>query len=393
VTDPNKGLSWIGLAFWILALPLAGLFQVVPANGVGGIVAYSLVNMVLTPLILFAIIALDQLVTAIAARALGDKVAFVVLGVGPLLRNRPVRGVSLLVRPIPLFSVNGIVTTRAKGQRARLGVAMFAGASAVIALVVLAAVLEPRSLHDHRMGLAEHVAVGTVIVFGGGFIALMSLLGAVGALIGTKGLTNIDDAALAVRRGLAYVTEANVALTKGAFAEAEAIARRGLQDLPDDPALHAVVINALSCRGDERAFDAAAELLTRELPPWLRPQVQNLWAWECYVQGREDLHAAADTASSEALAATPDSPHVLDTRGHILLWNGDHVAAEKCLVRAYGLSKARSNRASSAAGIAMICAAGSRIDEAHTWLERGRREDPAHRIMARAVAAVAPLSR
>jgi hypothetical protein len=48
---------------------------------------------------------------------------------------------------------------------------------------------------------------------------------------------------------------------------------------------------------------------------------------------------------------------------------------------------------SSAAGMAMVCAATDRHDEARAWLAKARAEGIEHDLLARATAAVEPLSR
>lgn len=133
--------------------------------------------------------------------------------------------------------------------------------------------------------------------------------------------------------------------------------------------------------------------MKRELPPDLRPLCLNVWAWECYMRGCDELRSEADNASREAAEACPDSASILDTRGHVLLWNARYAEAEGHLQRAYGLATNPSTRASAAAGMAMLCASRNRPDDARLWLSRGRQENMHQRVTARAVAAVEPLSR
>jgi Flp pilus assembly protein TadD len=89
----------------------------------------------------------------------------------------------------------------------------------------------------------------------------------------------------------------------------------------------------------------------------------------------------------------PDNSSLLDTRGHVLLWNGRLEEAERHLLRAYALRSNASGRASSAAGLALVYSKTNRRDEALAWLARAREQDAHQPVVARAIAAVDPLHR
>jgi hypothetical protein len=374
----------------MLGLPFIGLAYVQPTRDAA---ENCVLNMLLLPLVLFVAICLEQLVTAAVGRLLGDRSAFVVLGAGPIKDTGTIRGTAIIFRLVPVSSMNGIVTTRPHGQRTRLGIAMLAGASVLVTIVAVAMRSGP-PWGGLMPSFANRVAFDTILIVGVGTVALLSFVGAIATLFNLNGLTTIDAAALLVRQQLAYVLDAELLIARGAFVEAEACARRALEKHPDSALVQYTLASALTERDAPEAF-AIVEALARseDVPVQYRAAVNNLWAWQCCMSDRDELRGAADTASAAALAAAPKQPAFLDTRGHVLLWNGKHDEAAELLARAYKLGTTRSARASSAAGMAMASVARSRIDDAVMWLDRARAEDMHPQLIARATAAVDPLHR
>ncbi len=372
----------VAMALWMLMPPWLGFWQ---SDHSLAAVGYSAGHMALMPFVCAAIFGVEQLVIYGAARLFGDRMPATVIGIGPQVFERTGAFHHLSIRVVPMVSVGVIVSPRRNWQRLRIAGARLIGVAAMtVVLVVIYRSASSPTWAALKQSLATHIAIDTLLIFAIGYLIF---IGGISALI----VDGVDETQLQTRRNLAFVLAAQRHLHDGAFDVAIATVRRGLEECPDDPLLLLSLGGALSTRSDD-GFEIAESLTKRELSGYLRAAALNLWAWQCYVRGIEDLRAEADRASREALELAPRDPSFLDTRGHVLLWTGRTAQAEEHLKRAYSLARSRSTRASAAAGLALICSR-DRHDEALTWLDHSRREDMHHRLVSKASAAVEPLRR
>ena len=374
----NVGLGWMALVcVW-------------PAIAAGGVTAS---NVALLPVMAIAAISLEQVVVVLVARALGDRVLAVVLGVGPQVYGRRFGAVHVSWRALPALGGASIVTARLEGQRARTAIAMFAGVAVLAAAMLAVVAIEHPTWQALGQGFTSRTAPDVDFLLVAAFVIYANGFSALGIATRIRVLTSIDEANLRTRRKLGLALEAERSIHKGAYDDAVSLLRRGLEDWPDDPVLLVDLAVALGAQEDPEGFAVAEALVKRELSAPLRPLALNAWAWACYLRGSDELCDEADCASRAALEARPDHPSFLDTRGHVLLWNGRHAEAEQHLRRAYDRAKHRHTRATAAAGLAMVFAATDRPGEAAAWLERARREGVQSALVARAVAIVEPLRR
>jgi Flp pilus assembly protein TadD len=341
----------------------------------------------------FAALTLQQVAVALAARALGDRLLTFSIGIGPKLWSRSIAHHLVIVRAVPVNSLQTLITTRERGQRVRTALAIFAGwAPFAIGLVVIA-LFHPASWTQKYVVLAHRLAPDTLFIYVAGWLALNGALISLGTLTRSKYLSGLDDNILKSRRLVGHAFEVERLLTRDAYDQAIAAARRGLEEQPDDLLLQINLAAALSLKGDPEAFAITESWKTRDIPPHLRAGCLNVRAWECYMRNDDALRAEADEASLAAISASPDHPAILDTRGHVLLSTGRTAEAQQHLQRAFALSKGRSGKALSASGLAILHANAGRLDEAVAWLARARAQDLAHPLLAKAAALVEPLRR
>jgi tetratricopeptide (TPR) repeat protein len=183
---------------------------------------------------------------------------------------------------------------------------------------------------------------------------------------------------------------------QGAYGSAEQLAREALRTSPEDPGVQLYLGLALSARGHTEAL-AIADKLRQHDNPTVRCLANNLWAWHAYLLGDEPLRTDAVRAIDEALSlASEPNTHaaILDTRAHVALWSKRYADAERDFLASLNTKHRKaSGRMISAAGLAMVYAATDRPDEARAYLAKARAEGIEHDILARATAAVEPLSR
>lgn len=362
------------------------------SDGSGSAFTYSAVNAVLLlPLVGLALAIAEVTVQATVARLLGDRLHTVTFGLGPEVISRCVRRLNVGLRALPMYSSTAIITPKRKGQRLRLGAAHLMGTAAVGTAAAL--ILANSSWSTLRLQLSTGLAPEALVLVVAAVTTYFGVFTDIGILTGLPGFSHATEANLAARRNLFWFDAALHHLERGAYAEADAMAKRGLAETPDDALLQFIHVSVASSTSSPDAFELARALAAREVPPSLRHGCLNLWAWECYMRGDQTFAAEADRASAEALALLPKNPALLDTRGHVLLWLGRSTEAQPLLERAYELARHKSTYAHSAAGLAMLCASTDRHDEAVTWLARAREHDPDNRLLPRATAMIEPLRR
>ncbi len=322
---------------------------------------------------------LQELVVALVARLLGDRVPVITTAYGRIVAQRQLGSVLVRVSRVPILAVSVMVTSRAEGQRRRIVLARLAGFVMVLAPLVLLYVYEPQG----HAKLTETLVPDLTAPF-----TVAAIVSAV--LLVMQPRTQLRQA---LNYGIAL--EADHHVRNGAYARAVAVARRGVERDRDDVTLQLALAGALSHTADtDEAFTLADQLRRREgLPETVAASVLNLWAWLCVLRGADEHVDEADRVSEKALASH-DRGELHDTRGHVLLWRKRYAEAEPHFLASYAAQKRSPfGRMSSAAGMAMLCAATDRPDEARTWLERARAERIEHDLVARATAAVEPLSR
>ena len=374
---------------FMVILPWSGYFHAPSSSSP----AVALENTAVMFGVAYAALAVQSVSVALAARALGDRLLMFTIGIGPKLWSRSIAHHTVIVRAVPVNTMQTLVTTRERGQRLRTAIASVAGwAPFAIGLAAIAA-LHPHSWTEKYALLARRLAPDTLFLYVAGWIAVNGVFISLGTLARIRFFSNLDDNMLKARRLLGHAYEAERQLEKGAFDQSIAAARRGLEEQPDDLLLQVNLAAALSHKGDPEAFAITESWSGREMPAHLRGSCRNVRAWECYMRNDEALRAEADQASLEAMTALPDHPAVLDTRGHVLLWNGRPAEAEPLLRRAYIRGTGRSGKASAASGLAILCANAGRVDDAAIWLARARAQDIAHPLLAKAAALVEPLRR
>jgi len=331
----------------------------------------------------FAVL-LGELIVAGVARILGDRVVAIVIGLGPVIVNGHIGALWLRLHAAPVAGTSVITTTRERGQASRIVVARVISALA-LGLIGFA-ILHSFTFDGLRKALETRWAFD--ITFG--FAVCMVGFFGVASIFGIKAEHRKSWLCL----GIAQV--AAEAAQRGAYADAIAQARAGLARHPDDVVLQMTLAQAFGWSANDEALAILEKLRARaDLHADYRPLVDNNFAWQCYMNQRHDLLRNADLASQFSLSHAPTDASRLDTRGHILLWSKRYAEAEQMLVKAYaGRTRPdRTGRASSAVGMALLCAATDRPGEAQTWLERARAEGVTNDLIARATAAVEPLSR
>lgn len=331
-------------------------------------------------------------ITVATARLLGDRVVHLAIGVGKVRFTRQLGNVTVTLRTLPFASGAAIATTRARRQRWRLLVARSAGS---LVMLILFIALTSRYGLDKRAILgsfATGAAIGPALLVVTGLAAYVGIINGFSIIGGSASLSAHPEGLRQLRElgfGLASETHAK----SGAHLLAEQTARRGLEDSPDSHILQLVLATSLVNQSSPEAFATIDALVERGLAGHIRVLAFNLWAWAAYQRGDGELSERADQASLRALEAYPAHASVLDTRGHVLLWNGRLDEAEPILRRAHQLATTRGARASSAVGLALLYQARNRIDDAVEWLERARKADQDHWLIPRAVAAIEPLRR
>jgi hypothetical protein len=374
------GKQWGTVAMWVVLLaliPMKLASHTAPPT-------FQFVNaglILVMPLIASVI---GELIVLLVARLLGDRVVAIVIGIGPTIFNRGICGVFVRVNLLPLGGSSVVATTREHGQGRRVAIAR--SISALTLGLIAFAVLPTNSFDGLREALGTRWAPDITLCLATLVVSLLSVC--ISFAIKDEHLKSWWCL------GQAKVTED--AIQRGAYTDAIANGRTALARYPDDALLQLTFASAFGWSASDEALAIFDTLRARpDLQAEYRPLVENNYAWQCYMNGRDDLRFNADLASQFSLSHAPDQAARLDTRGHILLWSKRYAEAEPMLVKAYEGRTPRDHtgRASSAAGLAMLCAATDRPGEAQTWLERARVEGVSNDLIAHATATVEPLSR
>lgn len=386
--SPSRSLFSVhvfGLAFILLLLYQSGAGH---SDGSVNRWLWCVANTAAAPLVGLVLVAIEQATVFAVARALGDRVVRIWIGEGPTVVERVVRDTNILVRVLPMFGGSLILSPKRSRQLLRTAIAQGAGALALASVLVAILVFEHPTARQLQQHLSSGFAFDTLLIFG-------AMIAMIGGFTGGTHLFSSDEKKLRARRTLAAVVMASEHIRRGAYSQAEQLARDGLVAKPDDPDLQYVLATALICR---QQYDEALLLIDglrgRQLPAAFKTACGAQWAWICYMSDRTSFREPAEKAARDAVAAFPEEPALLDTLGHVLMWNGNLAEAEECLRRAYQSKSARaSTRTSAATGLAMVCGKREKIDEAVSWLAIARTFGQHEELVARAAALIEPLRR
>lgn len=380
--SPATQTKWMGV-WWLAAM---GFAVAVPGWGPAGDAASGAmlaVNLALLVAVSFGVCLIDVVVTALVASMLGDRWIVMQIGSGPQLLQVSRTFHQITLHLVPAISKTVIVTTRRAGQITRLRIT-FGVSGLVLIGVAAASIMTETSWSEFRASLVTRPAPTSIVI-----VACL----AYGLVLIATALSTFDAKTFSTLRAIGYAQVVARHLIRGDHVQAEVVARRAIEDVPESEFAHLLLVQVMSARDDERALALATDLLERATDPVVRAGVERTWAWQVYDRQLDDLRPAADRASLAAIERDPASPSVRDTRGHVLLWLGRLDEAEPILRSAHETATEAATRASAAAGLAILHARRSRIDDAHHWLELAREEGQHSRVLARAVAEVEPLRR
>lgn len=377
---------------------LAVIFTGLPWIGISkypGMVSAALLHSTLNTLIAFALgfamFALQSVVTSWAARALGDRVVWLGIGVGPQLISRTLKsGTHIVVRLFPVVARPAHVTTRSAGQAMRAALALLAPAVVLGAALAIFVDVHPMTITGLIFAVHQRLAPDSLFALIATWIVFTMVVGALGLVLNFSGWSGVTPAVSQARRLLGHTFAVATLIDRGRYADGVALGRKGLEEKPDDVLLQAMVANALILQRDPEGFAIVNRLRSAQLPPALHAICANLWAWECYMQDDVARRDDAERAARMAVVHAPDNASYRDTLGHMLLWNGKLSEAESQLKRAFDRASAATTRTSAAIGLAMVFARTQRIDDATTWLARARAQAVEHPLLAQAIAIVEP---
>lgn len=348
---------------------------------------WALVNTALAPLVAFAAIALHQGVLAGMARAVGDHLAQIGIGVGPQVWPRRGKGGRVVVRLLPVNWSHAQYTARASGQRTRTAVVHLATGFVFVGLIALDIVLQPTSWSTSKLSLSSRIAPDLLFVPCAVVLTVQSCSVGVGVVAGWTSIS-LNDKVLKARRAWGATLFAGRAMRRGEPRVALALAELALEEEPDNLTFAAVFVELLVLTRDPAAFDRLLELKERLPPSKLRVAVLNLWAWEAYLRD-EVAHRDEACEVLERLArGEPDNMSLVDTYGHMLLWAGRDAVAEPHLMRAEAAALGAACRASSACGLAILDARRGDFASARRWISRARAHDSNNMLLPRVAALV-----
>lgn len=354
---------------------------------------WRVLNSMLALLVGHAVFAIQLGGQLLGARLVRDRIIWAQLGFGRTLYARSRVAWTFSWCALPGDVVSALVTTRERGQRLRTAISTFFGLLAVAAPLALLRAIRPAPFYELRSALTTRLAPDAVFTFFAIVLLILLTFALFRTLLSEASLSTTQPDLYRTRLALGHAVEADLAVQRGAFDEAIAACRRGLERYPEADVLHVTLANALTATSSPEGFAAADALRGRVLSPPLRAIANHLYAWHLYLRGDAADRADAKTFSEAALAAGPRKPEYLATHGSILVWNNELAAAEPLLVRAFNSSRARMTRAVAATAIARLCARTNRVGLAEKWLEHARAQNILHDLIATVAAEVEPLRR
>jgi hypothetical protein len=329
---------------------------------------------------------------ALAAWSVNLEPIVIVVGGGPSLLRREIAGVALDLGWLPGGGRTMIVSREGQQVLKWRLLACYAGGPVVsIGLLLGGMVLFPLHWDAFRTGSDAWIMPGAAVVLANGLIVFTSIVPLPRAsdvssvsndLVQMLSLPWLKTTSMeAFARAAAGARFARLCLLgkyQAAFEEAH-------QRLAADPGnwtvriqLADMLIFAGRYAEAEVQYGALLEepALSREgIPPLAAALVANNYAWAIFMLNDPMRLKAADRASAKALAAAPDHPNVLGTRGAILVELGEVVAGQRLLTRSLRLHRERFSRASALACLAFASARQGDQEESLRLLAHARRLD------------------
>jgi tetratricopeptide (TPR) repeat protein len=346
----------------------------------------SLAGRYLLPFVFFflVIIPAHELGHALAGRLVGHHITLLRIGVGPLLASFVVAGVSVHIHALPLAGgTRGFPATRRPGVRLREWIFAAGGLAANVALyVILRRVFGP-DVGDPQ----KHPIVSTAVDANWGVLLLnaIPLRTAEGTMTDGYHLLKIPFWSDRQVQALHAAAEGQLVmerLERGDLAGALELAQEHRRRAPH-LATTAIALGVVFERRWE--IDAARtvwrEGLTQTEDPVQLAYLKNNVAFASALLGDARDLPEAGRFSAAALAAIPEIPAFVGTRGSVLVRQGRGPEALPLLQRGLQAATNDRDRAVTRVFLARALALVGRHDEARTCAEEARQLDPTNPLL------------
>jgi tetratricopeptide (TPR) repeat protein len=384
-----------GVALSVL-LALVASIHAYASNGAALDVVLSLASLWV---VFTASVFAHELGHALGARTVGLRPFVLIVGGGPNLVLRDVAGVAIDVGFFPGDGLT-LIASRDVGPRIKWRLLLtYASGPAVSAALLAAGLLAfPEQWREYTENTHPVIAPGAALVLANGLLLLSSIIplprpsdviSPRNDLVQILTLPFLKASAFAglakASRAMAVYRFFQLRKYQDAFDEAR-------RELAEDPSNFAVRLQVADMLIFSRRYpEAAREYAILMAEPALNAEgvpkvgaalVANNCAWANYMSGGADELALADRASEQALALAPNNPHVLGTRGAILVSMGSLAKGRELLERARKLHRDPRSQASNVACLALAAFLEGRPDEARRLLEQAGKLDPECELLA-----------
>jgi tetratricopeptide (TPR) repeat protein len=339
------------------------------------------------------VIPLHELGHAIAGILVGHKIKAIIIGAGPRLLSFTVAGAAVQINVLPLGGVTmGFPRPGAGWPRLRQWIFAAGGPAANLAVYFVLT----RLLGAHHDGTARTFSFWSVAAMANWAVMVMNLVPfrtAEGALSDGYALLTIPfwgprqmETLRAAAEGRALLDAMNRNDLDGASRIADELAAR----YPGNPLADMLIGTVLHHQNrHEEARVVWRRALANETEAARVPMHRNNLAFVDVVIGDSEGLREADLLSEAAIAARPEHPAIMGTRGAALVRLGRAAEALPLLVRSTAAAQTPHSRAYNGASLASALAMLGRVDEARAALETARRADPACSLLAQAEADLA----
>jgi len=352
---------------------------------------------------------LHELGHALGASLVGLRPFILVVGGGPSIVLREVAGVALDIGILPGDGLT-LIAGDEVGPRIkwRLFFTYASGPAVSAALLAFGFVAFPEQWHAFRDGTQAWIGPAAALVLANGLLLFTSIVPLPRSTdVGTprNDLLQILKLPWQKPRAFENLVKASRAVAVNRFFQLkryQAAFNEAHRLLAEDPSNWVVRIQLADMLIFSRRYaEAAAEygflmdepaFSAEGVPPLGAALVANNFAWASYMQGKKEAIVLADSASSKAIALAPNNPHVLGTRGAILVALGNLPEGRKLLERAKKLHRDEHSQASNVACLALAAAAEGRIEDARRLLEQALKLDPDCELSSRIETAIAARS-
>jgi len=393
---PRRMRTRTGIATCV-ALVIVACSHAFAREAYGLEVVASLVSMWL---VWTASIAGHELGHAVAARVMGLRPFVLLAGGGPSIVRREVAGVAVDLGVLPGGGLTLIASDTLDARlKWRLFITYAGGPAISVALLALGLVAFPEQARAFQDDADRWIGPGTALVFVNGLILFTSVVPLprpTDVISPRNDLTQMVtlpwvkpqtlESLVKTARGVAFFRYFQLRRYQAAFDEA----RRLLSEDPSNWMIRAHLADMLifSRRHAEAAREYGALLdepaLSRQgVPPLGAALVANNYAWANFMQGGEQALDEAERATSKAINLVPNNPHVLGTRGAVLVARGEIEKGRELLERARKLHRGATERASNSACLALAAAAEGHRGEAERHFEQALRLDPDFELRSR----------